>query len=106
MEEQLKKLASQYFTKISSAKSLKQLDEIFLALFGKQGEITSLPKQFKDLPKDELIKIGPLFNKIKADLEETISNKRQEIREKGYKNLANESLDLAKTKLKSRQGRL
>jgi hypothetical protein len=77
MQEQLKSLLEQYNLKVSRAISLKELDEIFLSLFGKNGEITILPKGFKDLPKEELREVAPLFNRVKAELEKKISDKRQ-----------------------------
>jgi phenylalanyl-tRNA synthetase alpha subunit len=84
MQEQLKSLLEQYKLKIVSAVKLSELDEIFLALFGKNGEITLLPKGFKDLPKEELREVAPLFNQVKAELEEAISSKRLAVREESY----------------------
>lgn len=75
---------------ISKSESLKELDEIFISLFGKNGEIDKLSKQFKSLEKDELKTVGPLFNKVKQKLEEAIGNRRQTIREEIYKNLESE----------------
>lgn len=94
MNETLKNLLEQYKQKISSAESLKELDELFLALFGKNGEITLLPKGFKDLPKEELRVVAPLFNQVKSQLESEISKKRQAIRDKSYEDLKSEKLDL------------
>lgn len=107
MEEKLNQLSEKYLSNINSSKSLKELDEIFLALLGKQGQITVLPKEFKNLPKDKLLKIGSLFNKIKEELEKAINNKRQAIREEDYKKLDDEKLDLSKkVEVKKRQGHL
>lgn len=106
MDEIIKKIQQDYQSKISHSKTLKQLDEIFLALFGKKGEITLLPKEFSRLSKDELKNTGPLFNKVKVELEKTIENKRQQVREEGYKNLAHERVDFTNIKLKLREGHL
>lgn len=104
MQDQLHTLLQQYKQKISAATSLKELDELFLALFGKNGEITLLPKGFKDLPKEELRVIAPLFNQVKSDLEHEISDKRQEIKEESYKRLEDESLELNEGVIKERIG--
>lgn len=104
MEDKLKKIQQDYLNKIESSKTLKDLDEIFIALFGKNGEIDLLPKQFKDLPKEELKTVGPLFNQVKQELEKTISAKREGVREEIYKSLENESLGLKNTPIKKRQG--
>lgn len=95
MEEKLGKIQKDYLAKIKSAKSLKELDGIFLALFGKNGELTLLPKEFSKLSKEELQKIGPLFNSTKQNLDKEISDKREEIREASYKKLDQEKLDLS-----------
>lgn len=107
MEDKITQINSQYLEKIIKTQTLSQLDEIFLALFGKSGEITVLPKEFSQLTKEELQKIGPLFNRTKQELEKAISDKRYEIREESYKQLENERLELdEKVELKKRQGYL
>ena len=94
MEEKLKSISGEYSEKINQAKSLKDLDEIFLAIFGKNGEITLLPKEFPALSVDEKKRVGPLFNQIKQTLEQEIRDMRYEIREEGYKKLTSETLSL------------
>jgi phenylalanyl-tRNA synthetase alpha chain len=106
MEDRLNQLLD-YKNQISKAQSLKELDEIFLNLFGKSGEITLLPKDFGSLSLEERLVVGPLFNKVKLELENEISNKREEIREISYKNLSSENFDInAKVEIKERQGHL
>lgn len=106
MEENIKTIGEKYRQAISQAKSLKQLDDIFLALFGKKGEITLLPKDFSKLPKTELKKVGPLFNKVKKELEDAIEKKRSQIREKNYQELEKEEFTFKPQGLKARQGHL
>lgn len=91
MEENLKKIQQDYLNKINSSGTLKEIDEIFISLFGKNGEIDQLSKQFNQLSKDELKSVGPLFNKVKQELEEGIRVKREGVREETYKALDNES---------------
>lgn len=106
MEEILKNIQRDYLNKINSAKTLKELDEIFIGLFGKNGEVDQLSKQFKDLPKDELKTVGPLFNQVKKEIEEEIGRKRSAIREENYKSLENETLELRDIKIKARKGHM
>ena len=106
MEEKLKTIQQDYLNKIESSKSLKDLDEIFIELFGKNGEIDQLSHQFKSLPKEELKTVGLLFNQIKQELEELIRVRREEVREKIYKALENETLDLKGSEIKKREGHL
>lgn len=95
MERKLLDLEEKYLTKIGQAKNLKELDEIFLALFGKNGEVTQITKEFPKLPKEELKIIAPLLFKVKNNLEVSIENKREEIREAGYKLLEQEKINIS-----------
>ncbi len=107
MLDKLQEIQTDYLEKITHTKSLKKLDELFLDLFGKKGVITQLPKEFSKLSKEELEKIGPLFNQIKHQLEQAINTKRREVKEEGYKELEIETLDLdQKIKLPKRSGHL
>lgn len=106
MRDKLGQIQADYKKKIVSSKSLKELDQIFLSLFGKKGQLTLLPKEFSKLSQKELKRVGPLFNKAKANLEQAISDKRYRIREESYKNLAAEKLDLTRVEVKKRSGHL
>ena len=106
MEDKIQQIQKNYLNKIQKAKTLSELDKIFLELFGKKGEVTLLPKQFSKLSAWEKQKIGPLFNQVKKVLEEDIEQRRQEVREESYKKILQEKLDLGKIDLKSRQGHL
>ncbi|MBI3486430.1 phenylalanine--tRNA ligase subunit alpha [Candidatus Daviesbacteria bacterium] len=77
-----------------------------MSAFGKNGEVTLLPKEFSKLSKEQLKTIGPLFNKTKIELEQAINNKREAIRAKSYKKLDLEKLDLEPAEIKNRQGHL
>lgn len=106
MEEKISQIQKDYLNKISSSKTLKELDEIFIELFGKNGQVDQLSKQFKNLSKDELKKIGPLFNQIKQELEKGVRVKREEVREAIYTGLDKESFDLKGGEIKKRAGHL
>lgn len=111
MEDRISKIKSEYFLKIKNSKTLSDLDTIFLSLFGKNGEVDRLSKEFPSLQAEEKRKVGPLFNKAKQDLEKAIEDRREEIREESYKTLESETLTLQgnaleATKLKKRKGHL
>lgn len=106
MEQKIFQIQRDFLDKIAKAQILTELDEIFLSLFGKNGQLDSLPKQFSSLSGDERRKVGPLFNQVKEELEKAISDKRQEIREQSYKKLADEEFNLEPIKIKKRQGHL
>ncbi len=106
MEEKLLQIKNTYLEKVAKAKNLKDLDEIFLALFGKNGEITLATKEFPNLPKDQLPKVAPLLAQIKKELETVIEARREGIREEGYRLLENEKLDLEGGKPLDKKGHL
>ncbi len=107
MEEQISQVRKDYLNKISGANSLKELDDIFLDLFGKSGEITLLPKEFSKLSPEEKQKIGPLFNQVKTELESAVEKKRGEVREAGYAKLSGEQSSIGEAvDIKPRKGRL
>ncbi len=106
MQEKISQIQKSYLDKINQAKSLRELDGIFLELFGKSGVVTLLPKDFPTLSKEELKTVGPLFNKAKQELEKAIEKKRQEVREEFYKGLDKEKLELSPVKIKNRKGHM
>lgn len=108
MEEKLKKIQQDFLNKTKDTKTLAQLDELFIALFGKNGQLDELSKQFKDVPKDELKKVGPLFNQIKQQLEISINEKRGTIRKQIYQSLQNEKFEIPseRTGRKEKKGHL
>ena len=78
-----------------------------MELFGKNGLVDQLSKQFKDLPKVQLKTVGPLFNQVKQELEKGIRMKREGIRKNIYKSLENENFTLQPSRLKhKREGHL
>ncbi|MBU1031762.1 phenylalanine--tRNA ligase subunit alpha [Patescibacteria group bacterium] len=106
MRDKISQIKKEYLEKIGKAKSLTDLDTIFLALFGKTGQITQIPKEFPKIPKEDLKIITPLFIATKKELEQEIDKRRQEIREESYRKLENEKLDLTQTKTIKKQGHL
>ncbi len=107
MKEDIQQIKQDYLKQIQQASDLKTLDELYLKLFGKSGEITLLPKHFSSLNKQDLMRVGPLFNKVKSELESAIDRKRGAVREDMYKNLNQERFDTnTKTELKNRVGHM
>lgn len=97
MVNDLFRIKERYKNSISASKSLAELDELFLALFGKNGAMTLLPRKFSNLSGGELQKIGPIFNSLKKELETAINERRAVVKEEGYKQLEKETLDIENT---------
>jgi phenylalanyl-tRNA synthetase alpha chain len=94
MEAKLQLIRQEYIDKIRSATTLEALDALYLALFGKNGELTLLPKEFPKLSKEELRIIAPLFNQVKQTLEKAITEQREAVREERYKKLNEERINI------------
>lgn len=107
MQDRIKQIQTEYLAKISQAKTLNEIDDIFLELFGKNGQITLLPKDFSNLDQDQLQQVGPAFNQAKNSLETAIETQRSQIKEKLYAALTQESFEVdTKTEIQKRQGHL
>jgi len=105
MREELSQIIQTYLAKIKQAKTQNELGEIYLELFGKNGEITKIPKQFPQLSIEEKKIIAPLFTRTKLELEKAVEESKEKILEEGYKKLNLEKLD-PKGQIKKRQGHL
>ena len=107
MEDKIKNIRKTYLQKIIEAEKLPHLDDIFLNLFGKNGEITLFVKDFPGADKEELKIVVPLFKNIKTELENAIKERREQIREEGYKKLEDEKIDITESpKITPRTGHL
>ncbi len=107
MLDKITQLVTAYQAKITQSNMLAELDTIYLELFGKSGQITVLPKDFKSLPATELKTIGPAFNQAKQELEQAISQKRHDIKEQAYQKLSEEKWEVkVDSPIKKRQGYL
>lgn len=106
MEEKIFQIQKDYSEKIKQAGSLKELDGIFLELFGKNGVVTLFPKDFPKLPEDIRRRVGPLFNSAKQNLKNAVEARRSEVREESYKKIETEEFTLQPSRLQARQGHL
>ena len=70
MPSHLDQLESTALAGISSAKSLKQLEEVELLFLGrKQGELTNFMKTLKDMSPEERKQVGEAANAVKEKIE-------------------------------------
>lgn len=100
MLEKINQIQTEYLEKIATAKTLEELDKLFLELFGKSGVVTLLPKEFAKESKEDLQKIGPAFNQAKNKLEAEIERVRERVREESYRKLESEEIDIQNLELK------
>lgn len=82
MKEQLKSIEERAKAELSQISDTKLLEEFRVKFLGKKGEITSILKQMGKLSAEERPVIGQLANKVRADIEEALSERKAELKSK------------------------
>lgn len=95
MQTVISKINEQCSLLIENASSTKELGEIRIKYFGKNGEFTSLMKGLKDVSKEDKPVVGKMLNDCKKSLETMLDEKFNElsISEKSAK-LKDEEVDI------------
>lgn len=75
MKEQLEKIEVLAKEELNSCKEIKALDDLRVKYLGKKGELTAILKQMGKLSAEERPVIGQLANKVRADIEQAITEK-------------------------------
>ena len=76
MNSQIKKTLVQAKNKINSIKNIKELDKVYIELFGKKGLLTNLTKQIKEISFAKRPAFGQDVNRIKTEIEVYLQKKR------------------------------
>lgn len=79
MKQQLEKIREEAIKKIQNAGSLEKLNELRIAYLGKKGELTSVLKGMKDVPKEDKPKVGQMVNETREILEEALASVKQKL---------------------------
>lgn len=107
MKEALEKIQKSALAALEEAKDSKVLEEIRVKYLGKKGEITAILKQMGKLSANERPKMGQLANRVRAEIEESLSNAQAKIKEKmREQSLKSETLDVTLPGKKISQGQL
>ena len=105
MKEEIKKIEENAITELNNSNELKELEELRVKYLGKKGELTALLKMMGSLSKEERPVIGSLVNKVRDELEETISSKEKVLRKQEIeKKLESEKIDVTLPSSKIRRG--
>lgn len=95
MKQQLENIESVAFKESSACDSIKGLEDLRIKFLGKKGELTVILKQMGKLSAEERPIIGQLANKIRQDIENAITEKMTELKEKEQAGkIAKESIDI------------
>ncbi len=82
MKQQLEEIRESAKSQLSKAASLAELDTLRVKYLGKKGELTAILKQMGKLSAEERPVIGQLANEIRADLEASIAESVEDIKQK------------------------
>ena len=95
MKKQLLKIEESAVEELSSCNDMAVLENLRVKYLGKKGELTAILKQMGGLSAEERPLMGQLANKVRADIENAIANKSEELKAKELENaLANETIDV------------
>lgn len=67
---------------IANCSNLDEINEIRIKYLGKKGQLTSLLKSMKDIPKEERPEFGQKVNSLREDIEKKLEEKKISISEK------------------------
>lgn len=81
MNEDLINLKNQAIAQLSDVKSLEELEEIRIDLFGRNGKVTKAIQGLKNINQDERKQTGILINEVKTTLENLIAQKKNSFKE-------------------------
>ena len=95
MKEQLLAIKKSAEEKLTSLKSLQELDDLRISVLGKKGELTQVLRQMGGLSAEERPIIGALANEVREAVENALNEKKSDLlsREREEK-LAKEVIDV------------
>ncbi len=94
-------------SKLKGANDLKTLEENYINLLGRNGEINLLLKNLGNLPQNQRKKSGKALNELKTSLEEIFQARRTYLKEKKFsEELKRDSLDVTLPGVKAELGTL
>lgn len=79
MKEDLINLKNQTIARIVEVKSLDELEQIRIDLFGRSGKFTTASKDIKNIPNEEKKQFGITLNEVKDTIENLIAEKKNEL---------------------------
>lgn len=106
MEQDLLKIKNDASALILAAEDSKELNEIKLDFLGKNGKLTLLVREIKNIPEDRRPEIGRLANEIISAVEELLSTRTKEFKGVRQDRIKNEVIDVTLPGVKPPVGHL
>lgn len=79
MKDKLKAITDSALAQVQDSNKLDELNNIRVKYLGKKGELTSILKSMKEVPKEDRPAIGQMVNEARTSIEKGIQEKTKEI---------------------------
>lgn len=107
MKEKLEEILKEGLTEIERANDLKSLDEVRVKFLGKQGALTSILRNMKEVPQEERKELGSLANGVREKLESALSKKSEKLEEDALNlKMQSEKVDITMPSVGEKRGAL
>ena len=95
MKDKLNAIVDDALEQVLASDKLDELNSIRVTFLGKKGQLTSILKSMKDVPKEERPVVGQLVNEARTSIEEKLEQKTAELeRQKREEEMAKETIDV------------
>ncbi|MDI6777838.1 MAG: phenylalanine--tRNA ligase subunit alpha [Patescibacteria group bacterium] len=81
-KENIAGIKSRFFEDISNSQTEKSLYDVKVKYVGRNGELTKILKNLKNLPPEERKEIGPLANRARHEIEKAYEERKKELGER------------------------
>lgn len=107
MKEKLEEILKEGLAEIERANDLKSLDEVRVKFLGKQGALTSILRNMKEVPQEERKEVGSLANGVREKLESALSKKSEKLEEDALNlKMQSEKVDITMPSVGEKRGAL
>lgn len=107
MKEKLEEILKEGLAEIERANDLKSLDEVRVKFLGKQGALTSILRNMKEVPQEERKEVGSLANGVREKLESALSKKSEKLEEYALNlKMQSEKVDITMPSVGEKRGAL
>lgn len=84
MIEKIQTIKNNALSRILSADSIEELEEIRIEFLGRSGKLNNLSKEFPSLPIEERRESGRILNEVKQGIENELQSKTEELENKTH----------------------
>ena len=107
MNEKLDEILKNGLAQIENCDDLKLLDEIRVKFLGKQGELTSILRNMKEIPPEERKNVGMVANVVREKLEKALTEKLEKLETISLeKEMEKECVDITMPSVGTKKGAL